>query len=120
MRYSQDKIVTNGNMASSITSETVPLDQVFGYSIQAVYTTAGTLAGVLELQASSNHQEDNEKNVIVAGNWVTISGTPVTLTGAGSFIWNVQDPNYLWVRLVYTPGVGDSGTLNATVNTKGF
>lgn len=120
MRYSQDPIVVNADMAGPIVSETVPLDQVFGYSIQAVYTTVGTLGGVLKLEASVNHQEDNEKNVVVPGDWVTITGSPVTLSGAGSFIWNVQNPNYLWVRLVFTPAVGDSGELNASVNTKGF
>jgi len=120
MRYNQDPIVVNGDMSASITSETIPLDQVFGYSIQAVYTTAGTLGGVLELQASCNHYEDNEKNVVVAGDWVTIANSPVTITGAGSYIWNIQDSNYLWARLVYTPAVSDSGSLNATVTSKGF
>jgi len=120
MRYSQDPILVNGNMSGALESETVPLDQVFGYSIQAVYTTSGTLGGVLQLQASSNHQEDNEKNVIVAGDWVTIASSAVTISGAGTFMWNVQEPNYLWVKLVYTPAVSDTGVLNATVNTKGY
>lgn len=120
MRYNQDPIVVDADMSLSVTSTTIPLDQVFGYSVQAVYTTGGTLAGTLELQASCNHQEDNEKNVIVAGDWVTVKNSPVVLTGAGSYIWNVQDPNYLWARLVYTPDPSDTGTLNATVTTKGF
>ena len=120
MRYNQDPIVTNGDMSLPIVSDTIPLDQVYGYAIQAVYTTAGALGGVLEVQASSNHQEDNEKNVLVAGDWVTVKNSPVTLNGAGSFMWNITDPNYLWARLVYTPAIGDSGVLNATVTTKGF
>lgn len=107
-------------MAVAITSRVVPLDQVFGYSVQADYATGGTLGGVLALQASVDHAEDNEGNVIRAGNWVTITDSPVTLTGAGSFIWNITSSNYLFFRLIYTPTGGDSGTLNAFCVTKGF
>lgn len=120
MRYSQDSILKDGDMSEVLVSETIPLDQVFGYSVQAVYTTEAALGGVLQMQASSNHQEDNERNVIVEGDWVTIKNSSVTISGSGSFIWNMQEPNYLWARLVYTPAIGDSGVLNVTVNTKGF
>lgn len=120
MRYAPIQIVSAQSMAVAITSETIPLNQVFGYSVQANYATSGTLGGTLALQASDDHQEDNEKNVTRAGNWVTIEDSPVVLTGAGSFIWNVMNPNYLWFRLIYTPTGGDSGTLNAFATTKGF
>ena len=117
MRYAPIDIVEAGNMASSITSETVPLDQVFGLSVQAVYTTGGTLAGVLSLQGSNTHEEDNEKNVLVPGTWTTISS--VTLSGGGDTLWNVENSNYLWLRVVYAPAGGDSGTLNVVCVTKG-
>ena len=120
MRYAPIEIVVNGDMSGSITSETVPLDQVFGYAVQAVYTTAGTLGGVLQLEASCDHEEDNEKNVIVAGTWTPVANSQVTLSGAGDYVWNVANPNYLWFRLTYTPAMGDSGTLEVTCVTKGF
>lgn len=120
MRYSQNQIVLNGNMASNVISETIPLDQVFGYSIQAVYTTGGTLGGVLRLECSNDHVEDNEKNVVVPGTWSVISSSAITLTGAGNYLWNVESVNYLWARLTYSHVIGDSGTLNATCVTKGF
>jgi len=120
MRYSQNPVITNGNMSGALVSETIPLDQVFGYSIQAVYTTAGTLGGVLRLECSNNHTEDNEKNVVVPGTWSVVTSSPVTLTGAGNYMWNVESVNYLWARVTYTPAMGDSGTLNVVCVTKGF
>lgn len=120
MRYAPIEIVVNGDMAAGIVSETVPLDQVFGFAIQAVYTTAGTLTGTLSLEASCDHEEDNERNVIVPGTWTEIANSPVVLAGAGNYVWNVASPNYLWVRLVWVPGAMDSGNLNVTCVTKGF
>lgn len=120
MRFAPIEIVVNGNMSGSLTSETVPLDQVFGFAVQAVYTTSGTLNGTLSLQASCNHEEDNERNVIVPGTWTEIANSAVSLTGAGNYVWNVANPNYLWVRLVWVPGAMNSGNLNVTCVTKGF
>lgn len=117
MRYAPIDIVVNGNMASAITSETVPLDQVFGLSVQAVYTTGGTLGGVLSLEGSNTHSEDNEKNILNAGTWTTISS--VTLSGGGNTLWNVENSNYLWLRVTYAPAGGDAGTLNVVCVTKG-
>lgn len=119
MRFAPIQIVTNKSMAADISSKIVPIDQVIGYAVQAVYTTSGTLGGVLALQASVNHQEDNEGNVIVAGNFVTIANSPVTLTGAGSFIWNLDGTYYRYFKLIYTHLGGDSGNLNAFVEDKG-
>lgn len=120
MRYNQDPIVTNGNMANAITSQTISLDQVFGYSVQAVYTTSGTLGGVLKVECSNTHREDNEGNIIVPGTWTVVANSPVTITGAGDTVWNLESANYLWARVTYTPAMGDSGTLNVTCVTKGF
>lgn len=120
MRFAPINIVENGDMSTAITSETVPLDQVFGYSVQAVYTTVGTLGGTLQLECSNDHEEDNEKNVIVPGTWTVIANSPVVLAGAGDFTWNVTSANYLWVRLTYTPLITDSGVLNVSCVTKGF
>lgn len=119
MRYAPTKIVNAGDMSDDIVSTIVPLDQVFGYSVQADYATAGTLGGTLALQASNDHRIDNNGNVTNAGNFVTITDTPVVLTGAGSFIWNVTSSNYLFMRLIYTADPSDTGTLNAYITTKG-
>lgn len=120
MRYAPIQIVKNASMAADIISSIVPIDQVYGYSVQANYTTSGSLGGTLSIQASVDHVQDTEGNVINAGTFVDITGTPVVLTGAGSFIWNVMTANYLYFQLKYTHAGGDTGTLNAFSVTKGF
>lgn len=120
MRIAQKQFVTSQNMNADITSNPVGLNQDFGYSIQANYATSGTLGGVLKLQASVDHIVDQQGNVTNAGNWVDILNSSVTLTGAGSYVWNVTDVMYPFVRLVYTHTGGDSGTLNAFYNVRGF
>lgn len=109
------KFVAAQSMAANITSRAINLDQVFAYSIQAVYTTSGTLGGTFTLEASVDHSEDINGNTLVAGNWVTIEDSDETISGAGTFIWNVSNANYPFVRLVYTKAMGDTGTLNAFV-----
>lgn len=120
MDRGQKQFITAQTMASAVASAAIPLYNIFGVAVQANYATGGTLGGVLALQASVDHREDLNGNVLQAGNWVTITGSPVTLTGAGSYIWNVSEPNYPFIRLIYTPTGGDTGTLNAFVNVKGF
>jgi hypothetical protein len=120
MRFSQTKMVVNGSMAADIVSGIIPIDQVVGYAVQADYTTSGSLGGTLSLEASSDHVQDINGNVTTPGNFVTITNSPVVLTGAGSYIWNIWTANYLYFRLRYTHAGGDSGTLNAVCTTKGF
>jgi len=120
MRYAPIQFVVNQSMAADITSKAIPINQVFGYAVQAVYSTSGTLGGTLALQASVDHVEDNEGNILFQGHFDTITNSPVVLTGAGSFTWNVATSNYMFFRLIYTHATGDSGTLSAKACTKGF
>lgn len=122
MEHSQSQIVTNASMAADITSKTIGLNLFYGYAVQANYTTSGSLGGTLALQASVDHREDLNGNVLVAGNFVTIAGSPQVLTGAGSFIWNVGPSlaMYSYFRLIYTHAGGDTGSLNAFTTIKGL
>lgn len=120
MRVALFKFVTSSSMAVDITSATLQLNQAFGYSIQADYTTSGTLAGTFKLQCSVDHQQDANGNVTFAGNWVDIDGSSTTISAAGSFVWNVSSSMYPFVRLVYTHQSGDSGSLNAYFFERAF
>lgn len=119
MEHSQSQIVTAQSMATSIISKIIGINLYFGYSVQAVYTTTGTLGGILALQASVNHQTDLQGNVTFPGGFVTIEDSPVLLTGAGQYIWNLRDTNYSYFQLIYTPAGGDTGILNAYCTIKG-
>lgn len=120
MRVALVQIVTNGDMSGNITSDVQQLNQGFGYSVQANYATIGTLGGTLSLQASIDHEIDINGNVVVAGNWVTITDTPEVISGAGSFVWNVTSSMYPFVRLIYASLPGDTGTLNAYLYERAF
>jgi hypothetical protein len=120
MRVMLDQIVTDGDMSEDITSSVQQLNQGFGFSVQADYTTQGTLAGTLSLEASLDHQIDINGNVLVQGNWVTVQDSTQALNGSGSFIWNVTSSMFPFVRLVYDSADSDTGTLNAFLFERAF
>lgn len=103
-------------MNTNINSQPLNLNQMFGYSIQAVYT--GTPTGTFKLQCSVDANSGNINPV----NWTDIANTPFVVASAGSFTWNVYDVMYNWVRLVYTDASGGTSTavLTATYNGKGM
>ena len=100
-------IVSNANMANAVTSSLIIPQRNYGYSVQASWTTAGTLGGVLKLQISLD-------GLI----WNDLENSSQTLTGNGSFTWIIQAYAvcYGYAQLVYVPAVGDSGVLNAICN----
>lgn len=112
-------IVVSGNMAVDVVSSITRLDQMWGYMVQAIFTTSGTLGGVLSLETSVSHEEDPEGNVIVAGTWDTVDNSSELLTGAGSFTWDITKSQAPYMRLRYTHTGGDSGALNAFACIKG-
>ena len=50
------QLAKNADMSTTVTSNTQQVYMQFGYAVQADYTTSGTLAGVLKLQASVDHE----------------------------------------------------------------
>lgn len=113
MRKALTQLVTDGDMSANITSSVQQLDQAIGYCIQAVFTTNGTLAGTFKLQGSVNHNEVPYGFTPVTGTWTDITNSSYTISAAGDYMWDVQQPGYRWVRLVYTKAMSDTGVLNA-------
>lgn len=95
-------------MTGNITSTPViPLNQSFGYSVQASWT--GTPTGTLKLQCSNDNT-----------NWTDITASIQALAGsAGNYEWNVVMPMYLYAQLVYV-FTSSTGTLTATAVVKAF
>ncbi len=105
---------------TTITSDPLPLDQIFGFAVQASWT--GTPEGVFSLQASSQSPMGSQ---VGSGGpdpitlWDTIAGSAASAVGSsGSFMWNVNTAFYRYVRLVYTNTTG-TGLLSAIVSVKG-
>jgi len=125
MRFAPIQILTNGNMAGSVNSIGVDLNQVALYSIQASWsgsTPVGTLTlevsnDIVPVASSSSSPvgSDPAANVV---NWSTYTGSSTSVNGNGNFLWNVTDVGYRWVRVKYTR-VSGSGTINVTYSGKG-
>lgn len=119
MRFAPVKLLTNGNMAGSLNSFGEDVNQIFMFSIQAVFT--GAPNGTLKIQVSNDdvpvgiNGQDPAVNVV---NWVDYTGSSQTILAAGNFMYIVAEGGYRWVRLVYTASSG-SGTLNVVYNGKG-
>lgn len=106
-------IMTNVSAVGSTVSTIIPLSQDLGYAIQAVWT--GNPIGTLTVKASNDHQNPT--------NWDVLSGSSQTITGgAGSQLYNISQPFYMFAQLVFTSGstVGSTvaGTISATATVK--
>jgi|SRR5271166_1820208 len=120
MRQYNENIVLNAVMNATINSAPIPANQLYGYSVQAVYT--GTPTGTLKLQASDDPFTGNIQTSIPPTNWVDIANSSFAISSAGAYMWNVSEVMYNWARLVYTDSSGGTSTavLNVTVNGKGI
>jgi len=106
---------------ASVTQTSLPgiLNQVWGYSIQAIFT--GSPVGTMTLQGSSDPAPDanySAANYAVV-NWTTIANSSQSVTGSGTVAYDVVKTGYNWVRAIYTP-VSGSGTVTIQFVTKGF
>lgn len=103
---SNQQIVTNGNMTSTITSLATYLDESCSFSIQASFT--GSPIGTIKIQASDDPT--------LLG-YTDVSRSITSVNGVGTYMINVEFPAYTYVQLVYTPTSG-SGSMNAKCNVK--
>lgn len=111
-------IPENTVLNTNINSAAIPLYQIFGYSIQAVFT--GTPTGTFKLQASDDpvpQAAQAASGVYTATNWTDIANSSQSVTAAGSIIWNVSEVMYNYVRVVYTDGSGGASTAIVTAST---
>jgi hypothetical protein len=94
----------SGNMIGNITSLSVNINEIVSYAIQAVFT--GAPIGNIELQGSND-----------GVNFTLIPESYAAVTGAGSYLINVELPGYSYVQVVYTFASG-TGSMTAIINTK--
>lgn len=99
------KIITNGDMSTSLTSSEVDMSKCDGYAIYAKWT--GSPIGTIKLSVSIDDI-----------NFVDLSGSETEVSGAGDAMWEVATAFYDKVRVVFTRTSG-TGTLNVQCNGKG-
>lgn len=120
MRFASAPMITTGSMSGNISSYGISVAQDWVFSVQANYTgvTAAAVAGLgtMKLQISNDSVVVNPSGpstgdpAVNVRNWCDYTGTLASTSGvAGSstFFWNITNPGFAWVRLVY---VKDSGT----------
>lgn len=123
MRVFNKQIATNVSISSGYTSPYTELKSTYMYSMAAILS--GSPAGTIKLQAS-NDPATNDTQINSTGlapavgpsNWVDVTNSTFTIAGPQEVMWNVRDPAYNYVRIVYT----GSGAATATIiiNVKGI
>lgn len=115
MRNVNVNLLTSVAMNANRTSNAIQLNWMVGYSIQAVFT-GSSINGTIKLQGSSDPASDGPQPLLTPTNWTDIANSSVTISAAGSQLWNTSDVYYNWVRFVYTDGSG--GTSNGVLSVK--
>lgn len=115
MKRHNFEIFSSDDLSGNLTSEPISLFNIYGFSIQLVYT--GSPNGAFVLEGSNDASFDNQKNTPPT-NWTELSGTTATIIAAGSYIYNYSLVPFNWVRVKWTFSSG-SGSLNGRINIKG-
>lgn len=116
-------VITNGSMATNLTSKPTILLNLSMLAYQAKWTGTSPV-GTVSLQGSEDYALNPDGTVANAGTWTTLtvtyngsSVTTVPVTGnTGSGIVEVTTSIFA-LRLIYTAGSG-TGTLNVTMSSK--
>lgn len=122
MRFDPVTILSAGNMAdATVVSSGIDMQQMFGGSIQAVFT--GSPVGTLTLEVSNDivYQIPGGGANLAAGvtTWTTYTGSSQAISAAGDFTYILADSNFRFLRLKYTKSSG-TGSITATFSGKGF
>ena len=122
MRFDPITILSAGDMSqATVVSNGVDMNQMFGGSVQAVFT--GSPVGTFTIEIS------NDVQVVPAGGganlasgvttWTTYTGSSQAISAAGDYCWILADSNYRFLRLKYTKTSG-TGSVTATFSGKGI
>ena len=112
-KYKLDK---NTSMNTSFNGVPIEVLDREGYSVVGAWTeTLAVLGGTIGLQVSNDY--DPSVNPVLPGTWTTLTGSLVTVSGSGSYGWNVADVYYAWVRVFWTR-TGGEGVLNSSACVK--
>jgi hypothetical protein len=119
-RLRQFQCMTNVAVSgtATYTSTVVEIENLDNVYLQL--ESSGTMTGSYTVQVSNDYNQDNQGNVINAGQWVTLTLSPSPTVAAGSPSPIGIDCNQLgapFLRVQYTNASG-TGTVNAYVSGK--
>lgn len=108
---------------ATLYSNPIDLRHLSYYSIQLV--TTGAPVGTYKLQVSNDNPDHTGNkypgqtaSTTAITNWTDVDGSSVSISAAGSTVWNASAAGYLWVRVVWTKTSG-TGNVNGRFNGKG-
>jgi len=106
MRVVADKVIVDGDLATTLTSEVIDVRLQYGWSVIAAWAGSSPVA-TLKVQASPD-----------ASTWVDV-GVSTGISGAtGSYFVNKEWQFYPYLRIVVTPTSG-TGTIQVWFTGKG-
>jgi len=112
--FSPYQVITNGNMASTVTSAVTIIQNLsqVGYDI----SWTGSPSGTFTVQVSNTYSQNMDGTVNNPGTWTTLTlSSPTMATGSsGNGYIDIDAISAFAIRLVYTPSSG-TGTLQATI-----
>lgn len=108
------KLIDGASMATDITSDPQEIILQDNIGIQLHWT--GAPVGTFDIQISGNHKEDQNGNVLVAGDWVTLALSPaiVAAGSADDAYIDLNQMSAMYMRVVFNRTSG-TGTLDAYV-----
>lgn len=108
IKIKQEAILDLESMAASFESEAIDILYFRGYSISLIFT--GSPVGTAKLQISNDTEEPS--------NWVDLTDSSVSITEAGSIVYEVTESFSSFVKVVYTRSSG-SGSMSGNITAKG-
>jgi hypothetical protein len=113
-------IIRAGDLAASIVSEVTNIALQDNVCIQLNVTGAGA-DGEFTLETSNDYlpNQFNPKGPpVVAGSWVTVADSVVTIAGADLVIYDVTQLAPPYVRIRWTPNGGSAGAVDGYISSK--
>lgn len=102
-------ILSSDDMSSNLESSEININGIGGYSIQFIWSSDATPVGTINLAYSDNGTDFTDDQ----DSFLNVSGA------SGSHMINVIDPNYSYVKLIYTATSGGGGTDSVVVLMNG-
>lgn len=111
-----------GDLSAAIVSEVTNITLQDNACVQLNVTGAGA-DGIFTLEASNDYipnQFSPYSPPVNAGTWVTVKDSAVTILGADLVIYDITQLGPPYIRVVWTPNGGSTGSVDAIISSKGF
>lgn len=114
IRVDDNTIKLASSQANALAGTAVNITAASGGGTHTL-TPASLAGGTIKLQASALPSPGSSAS---STDWIDVASSSQSISASGSYLWNVADAKYLWVRVHATMTAGQID-FNAYVNGKG-